>query len=238
MRFLFLLLAVVLAASCGSPDAVPSIDGSTVVAPTDEQSLPGSASDDSSDPALAETRWILSRTVRDIDGLPYVVVYHSADEVDGLAVGADVVFFARCVGDRTEVEFAYPVPLGDDVYNDGDVRTKRVLFRLIPSDPAATVWPVAPNGTSLLVAQPVRFLRQLVLSDRLYVQTTSVQGAVLFAAYDISPLTFQRLRVAADVCDWQSGRVHGRIAVRAGCAQPSAPAARERSLDVPDDAHS
>ena len=198
MRVLLFVLACAVIA-CGAPPDVPSVpdepggDSGVADAPDGE---PVAASDHAS-------TWLVSTTVREIDGLPQVVAYRGADEVAGLAEGADVLFFARCVGDRTEVEFAYPVALGDDVYNDADIRTKRVILRLPPSPPTATVWPVAPSGTSLLVAQPVRFLRQVVLSDSLYVQTTSVQGSVLFSAYALPPGTFQNLRVVAEACDWQ-----------------------------------
>ena len=206
MRVLFSLSVAVLAVACGGDVPPPPIeDPSALAAAAAADPAADGVSDGSADDASGDVRvsWIVSRTQRQIDGLSQVVAYRSADEVSGIGDDADVLFSARCVGDRTEVEFAYPVALGDDVYNDGEGRTKRVLLRLIPSPPATTVWPVAPNGTSLLVAQPVRFLRQVVLSDWLYLQTTSVQGAVLFSAYEFTPATFQSLRDVADACSWQ-----------------------------------
>ena len=196
-----LLPAAALAAACGGaapdPGSVPRI---SVPAP-EPPAAGGGAAALAAQPA--GTDWLVSRTARALDGRASVVVYRAAGETGGIAPDADIVLYVRCIGDRTQVEFAYPVPLGDDVYDDGEQRTKRVVLRLLPAAPTAAVWPVGPDGRSLLVAQPVRFLRQLVLSDMLVVQTTSVGGAVLFAAYELSPVTFERLDLVAAACDWQ-----------------------------------
>ena len=76
-----------------------------------------------------DIRWYVSRSRRALDDLENVVAYRSADDVSG---SPDVVLYARCLGDRTEVELDMGVDLGDDVVTDGDLRTKRVLVRFVP----------------------------------------------------------------------------------------------------------
>ena len=147
----------------------------------------------------SDAQWYVSRGRRALDGLENVVVYRAADAVSG---APDVVFYARCLGDRTEVELDMGVFLGDDVISDGDVRTKRVLVRFVPADLRPLVYEVGPSGRSLIVDRPLAFLRELVGTDSLVVQTISARGTAVFAEFVVSALAYENLLVVSEVCAW------------------------------------
>lgn len=146
-----------------------------------------------------DVRWYVSRGRRAVDDLENVVVYRSADDVSG---SADVVLYARCLGDRTEVEIDMGVELGDDVITDGDVRTKRVLVRFVPRDVRPVVFEVGSTGRSLVVDPPLAFLRDLVEADSVAVQTVSRRGTAVFAEFVVTALTYERLSVVSETCGW------------------------------------
>ena len=85
-----------LVAACAH-DAVPSTDDPFVSAAADPDvpveivTAPEDA--DVVTDELFGREWIVSQTVRDIDGLPSVVVYCSANEVSGISGGGDIVRF-------------------------------------------------------------------------------------------------------------------------------------------------
>ena len=146
-----------------------------------------------------DIRWYVSRGRRALDDLENVVVYRSADDVTG---SPDVVLYARCLGDRTEVELDLGVDLGDDVITDGDLRTKRVLVRFVPRDLRPVVFEVGPAGRSLVVDPPLAFLRDLVEADSVVVQTVSRRGTGVFAEFVVTALAYERLSVVSDTCGW------------------------------------
>lgn len=146
-----------------------------------------------------DIRWYVSRGRRALDGLENVVVYRSADDVSG---SPDVVLYARCLGDRTEVELDMGVDLGDDVATDGDLRTKRVLVRFVPRDLRPVVFEVGPAGRSLVVDPPLAFLRDLVESESVVVQTVSRRGTAVFAEFAVTALAYERLSVVSETCGW------------------------------------
>ena len=192
------LVLAFFAGACGGGSAPDAADESAVVGDGPAAIAVAAAGDDLS----VEDQWMISRMVRDLDDLSDVVVYRSADEITGLRPGEDVVFFARCLGDRTQVEILFPVRLGDDLPSDGDRLSKRVLLRLLPANPTNDVWSVTPDGYSLLVEQPVRFLRQLVAADMFFVQTTSAQHTVLFASFAITPVAYASILAVSEACVW------------------------------------
>ena len=192
-----LLAASVITPACGGGEGVPEIplpDSDTQVEETGAlatESVSGSGSRD--------IRWYVSRGRRALDDLENVVVYRSADDVSG---SADVVLYARCLGDRTEVELDMGVELGDDVITDGDVRTKRVLVRFVPRDLRPVVFQVGSAGRSLVVDPPLAFLRDLVEADSVVLQTVSRRGTAVFAEFAITALAHERLSVVSDACGW------------------------------------
>ena len=192
-----LLVASLMTAACGGgevtqeipvPDSDPQVDetGGLVREP-----VSGSGSRD--------IRWYVSRGRRALDDLENVVVYRSADDVSG---SADVVLYARCLGDRTEVELEMGVDLGDDVITDGDVRTKRVLLRFVPENVRPVVFEVGSAGRSLVVDPPLAFLRDLVEADSVVVQTVSRRGTAVFADFVVTALAYERLLLVAETCGW------------------------------------
>lgn len=192
------------AAACGGGGDEPA--GLTV--PDPEVVAAGPVSDAGSGVAPAsagvlsagrDVQWYVSRGRRALDGLENVVVYRAADAVSG---AADVVFYARCLGDRTEVEIDMGVFLGDDVISDGDVRTKRVLVRFVPADLRPLVYEVGLSGRSLIVDRPLAFLRELVGTDALVLQTVSARGTAVFAEFVVSALAYQNLLVVSEACGW------------------------------------
>ena len=188
-----LLLVAVLAASCSGSEAPPQIPVPDPGEPVGE--------DGSVQPVLParDVRWYVSRGRRALDDLENVVVYRSADDVSG---SADVVLYARCLGDRTEVELYMGVELGDDVYTDGDLRTKRVLMRFVPGDVRPVVLEVGSDGRSVVVDRPVQFLRDVVEADSVVLQTLSGRGTAVFAEFAVSALAYERLSLVSDACGW------------------------------------
>ena len=146
-----------------------------------------------------DVQWYVSRGRRALDGLENVVVYRAADAASG---APDVVLYARCLGDRTEVELDMGVFLGDDVISDGDVRTKRVLVRFVPADLRPLVYAVGSSGRSLIVDRPLAFLRELVGTDSFVVQTVSARGTAVFAEFVVSALAYENLLVVSEACGW------------------------------------
>ena len=187
----------VLMAACGGDEAIPEIPvpdsetGAEAAGESTTESVSGSGARD--------IRWYVSRGRRALDDLENVVVYRSADDVSG---SADVVLYARCLGDRTEVELDMGVELGDDVITDGDVRTKRVLIRFVPRDLRPVVFEVGSAGRSLVVDPPLAFLRDLVEAHSVVVQTVSRRGTAVFAEFVVTALAYERLSVVSDTCGW------------------------------------
>ena len=201
-----LLVAALSMAACGGGETAPEIPvpgsdadakeaGAITTAPISgapaTAPVPGSGARD--------VRWYVSRGRRALDDLENVVVYRSADDVSG---SVDVVLYARCLGDRTEVELDMGVDLGDDVVTDGDVRTKRVLVRFVPRDVRPVVFEVGSAGRSLVVDPPLAFLRDLVEADSVVLQTVSRRGTAVFAEFVVTALAFERLSVVSDTCGW------------------------------------
>ena len=192
-----LLAVVVLMAACGGDEAIPEI------AVPDSETGAEAAGEPTTEPVLGagdrDIRWYVSRGRRALDGLQNVVVYRSADDVSG---SPDVVLYARCLGDRTEVELDMGVDLGDDVITDGDVRTKRVLVRFVPENVRPVVFEVGSAGRSLVLDPPLAFLRDLVEADSVVVQTVSRRGTAVFAEFVVTALAYERLSVVSDACGW------------------------------------
>ena len=192
-----LLAASVLTAACGGPEPVPEIP--VPDSEPDVQDASVSAAGALASVRARDIRWYVSRGRRALDDLENVVAYRSADDVSG---SPDVVLYARCLGDRTEVELDMGVDLGDDVVSDGDLRTKRVLVRFVPRNPRPVVFEVGSVGRSLVVDPPLAFLRDLVEADSVVVQTVSRRGTAVFAEFVITALAYERLSVVSDACGW------------------------------------
>ena len=190
-------LGVALLAACGGGAATPQVPvpASDVAAEDDGASTRGLVGRF----GARDVRWHVSRGRRAVDDLENVVVYRSADDVSG---SADVVLYARCLGDRTEVEMDMGVELGDDVVTDGDVRTKRVLIRFVPQDVRPVVFEVGSAGRSLVVDRPLAFLRDLVEADSVAVQTVSRRGTVVFAEFVVTALAYERVSLVSETCGW------------------------------------
>lgn len=192
-----LFAASALTAACGGGDAVPEIPVPDSDGHAAGQGVPVTEPAEVS--RARDIRWYVSRGRRVLDDLENVVVYRSADDVSG---SSDVVLYARCVGDRTEVELDMGVELGDDVVTDGEVRTKRVLVRFVPRDLRPVVFEVGPAGRSLVVDPPLAFLRDLVEADSVALQTVSRRGTTVFAEFVVTALAYENLSVVSQTCGW------------------------------------
>ena len=197
-----LVLCALLAASapiaaCGGGEAIPEIPVTDSDAGAPDAGAP--ATEPVASPGARDIRWYVSRGRRALDELENVVVYRSADDVSG---SPDVVLYARCLGDRTEVELDMGVDLGDDVVTDGDLRTKRVLVRFVPEVVRAVVFEVGSTGRSLVLDPPLAFLRNLVEADLVVVQTVSRRGTAVFAEFVVTALAYENLSVVSDTCGW------------------------------------
>ena len=191
------LAVVVLLGACAG-DPAPESPG-VEVDPTPVGSVEPLADGAGVLPRGRDLRWYVSRGRRALDDLENVVVYRSADDVSG---SPDVVLYARCLGDRTEVEIDMGVALGDDVVGDGDLRTKRVLVRFPPADLRPMVFEVGSRGRSLVVDPPLDFLRRLVEADSVILQTLSARGTAVFADFVVTALAYQNLSIVSQTCGW------------------------------------
>lgn len=189
--------ASVLTAACGGEQAVPEIPVPDSESQAQDAGVP--ATEPVASLGARDIRWYVSRGRRALDDLESVVVYRSADDVSG---SPDVVLYARCLGDRTEVELDMGVELGDDVVSDGDLRTKRVLLRFVPRDLRPVVFTVGSAGRSLVVDLPLAFLRDLVEADSVALQTVSRRGTAVFAEFVVTALAYENLSVVSDTCGW------------------------------------
>lgn len=81
------------------------------------QVVPVADPSDDDGPVVQVEPWFVSITTDPDEGLSRVVVYRLADETTGVPDGR-VLLYARCLGDHTEVEIEWGVPLGDDVYDE------------------------------------------------------------------------------------------------------------------------
>ena len=192
-----LLVALSLSAACGgSEEVAPEIPVPDPAGVVDAGAI---ASESAAPSRGRDIRWYVSRGRRALDDMENVVVYRSADDVTG---SPDVVLYARCLGDRTEVELDMGVDLGDDVITDGDLRTKRVLVRFVPRDLRPVVFEVGSAGRSLVVNPPLAFLRDLVDSESVVVQTVSQRGTAVFAEFVVTALAYESLSVVSETCGW------------------------------------
>ena len=189
------VLALPLLAACGSAADVPD-SGPGPEAP---DAVPASADADPIVSAIVSDPWIVPSQLRILDGLDDVVGRY-ADDVTG-AVLEQVIPFARCLGNRTEVQLEWGVALGNDVSTDEAV-TKRVLLRFVPHLPEVAVWSVSNTRVVLVVSDPVRFLRRFLGALKVIVQTTSWNGTVLFAHFVVGPAALRDLFVVAESCGW------------------------------------
>lgn len=188
---------LLLLVGCGSGEPVPTEPADpAVVVGLDVDSLSARGAE-----APLPQAWNVASSPRSMDTMLDVVAYRVADDVTGVPP-SQVVLFARCLGDRTQVDLYWGVQLGDDVYDGQDERTKRVVLRFFPRSPSPVVWHTSGDGVTLLVRNPVRFLRELVAAEALVVQTTSATGEVLFAAFDLTPLAYEALETVAAACEW------------------------------------
>ena len=190
-----LLVALPLLAACGGGEEVAS----EIPVPDSDPDAVAAGAEPAASSGGRDIRWYVSRGRRALDDLENVVVYRSADDVTG---SPDVVLYARCLGDRTEVELDLGVDLGDDVVTDGDLRTKRVLLRFVPRDLRPVVFEVGSAGRSLVVDPPLAFLRDLVESESIVVQTVSRRGTTVFAEFAVTALAYERLSVVSETCGW------------------------------------
>ena len=199
--------AVCCGAGCGGGASEPpstSSDSASVSSDVVEAPVPAdppAASPVSSAGAGGGVRWGLSRRPRPIDGLFDVVAFRPPTSVSG-PLPPDVAVFARCIGDRTEVEMVWRVPLGDDVIGDGRRRSKRVLVRFPPQPVRPVLWTVSTDGAGLFVSRPLDFLREWVVAHEVLIQTTAGNGAVLFAAFARTEALPAPLVGVASACRW------------------------------------
>ena len=233
LRSLPFLLLLALAACGGSPASEPEgprADGVSVsLAPSGVPGSDESSPDASGSPLRTLNPWVLSTTGRPLDGLRDTVAYRYPDEVTGVSVD-DVVLYARCLGDRTQVELDWGVLLGDDVYED-EIGTKRVLVRFSPEPSGPAVWDVSNTGAALVVPAPDDFLRRFVASLEVLIQTTSWNGTVMFAQFIVAPDAVERLNPMAQACGWILDPEEAAAAARRDAATLYA-AERQRVLET------
>ncbi len=91
--------------------------------------------------------------------------------------------------------------LGDDtneVYSD----RKRVTYRFPPADAVTELWGISTDNDATFVASPIPFLRTLVKSDRLVMQTTPYGESPSTAVFELAGAPVAIARVAEE-CHWE-----------------------------------
>ena len=91
--------------------------------------------------------------------------------------------------------------LGDDDLGNPRSSRKRVTYRFPPADAETEMWGVSTDNDSTFVARVIPFLRIMVESERLVLQTTPYNEAPSTAIFDITGAR-SALEPVAETCSW------------------------------------
>ena len=157
-------------------------------------------------PPIDDGAWMSQTSTNPLDDSRTVVALLDAVEGVGGLSRDPIRLIARCQSNETEAYVTWHDFLGDDDLDNVYSERKRVTYRFPPTDAQTEMWNVSTDNDSTFVDRPIPFLRTLVASERLVVQTTpygespsTAIFALAGAEATISPI--------AEECGWILDRV-------------------------------
>lgn len=138
-------------------------------------------------------RWIVIQSTNPLDDSTRVVALLRASEGAGGVSAEPITLTARCQSNSTEVYINWHDFLVDD--------EQRVIYRFPPTDAVTESWEVDADNNSTSVRRAIPFLRRMVESDRLVVQTTPYIKEPSTAIFDLTGAQ-AALEPIAEVCEW------------------------------------
>ena len=200
MRAWFGLVFVfaVLLAGCGTgpveapPEADPVKQVSVELAP---EPAPPPEEDDEDD-----GDWTVRRSANPLDDSTTVVALLRSVQGVGGFDSEPILLIARCQSNKTEVYVNWHDYLGDDtnsVYSD----QKRVTYRFPPAAAETELWSISTDNDATFVERPIPFLRRLVESERLVMQTTPYGESPTLAIFQLKGAR-DVIEPISETCDW------------------------------------
>jgi type VI secretion system protein VasI len=117
--------------------------------------------------------------------------------------GKGVILVARCMSNKTEAYVNWNDYLGDDddsVYRE----RKRITYRLDSSKAISVLWGTSTDRKAVFVDKAISFLKQLVQSDQLVMQTTPYNESPVTAIFNLEG-ALAAIRPIAETCHWSLG---------------------------------
>ena len=229
-RILIAVLLLAVAAGCGGdesplPPASETDERDDVASEpaTAEENEPASPEDaPAASPPIEDGSWTTDITTNPLDDSRTVVALLDAVEgVGGMIDPKPITLVARCQSNETDVFIGWHDFLGDDELNDVYSDRKRVTYRFPPADAQTEMWNVSTDNESTFVDSPIPFLRALVESERLVVQTTPYGESPSTAIFTLAGAE-AAISSIAEECGW----ILDRGEAAAARAEAAAAAAR------------
>ena len=145
--------------------------------------------------------WIVNRSTNPFDDSTTVVSILPATEGVGSFNSDPIALVARCQSNITEVYVNWHDFLGDDDLRDVRSPRKRVMYRFPPAAATTELWGVSTDNETTFVAHPIPFLRTLVASERLVMQTTPHGESPTLAVFDLAAGR-AAIEPISDTCNW------------------------------------
>ena len=185
------------AVACGAP--APADPPSEIVEA--EPVVPAPAPAPAPEPEPDTGGWRVNRSTNPLDDSTTVVAVLNATEGVGGVGSEPISLIARCQSNMTEVYIDWHDFLGDDELGSPRSSRKRVTYRFPPADAETETWGVSTDNDSTFVARAIPFLRAMVESEQLVMQTTPYNEAPSTAIFDLTG-TRSALEPVAQTCTW------------------------------------
>lgn len=153
-------------------------------------------------PPEPETAWRTTQSTNLLDDSTTVVsVLEATTGTGGMIEPEPIVLVVRCSSNTTDAYINWHDFLGDD--DLGNVRStrKRVTYRFPPVAAQTEMWSVSTDNDSTFVRRAIPFLRRMVESEQLVVQTTPYNEAPSMAVFDLDG-ALDALTPIAETCNW------------------------------------
>ena len=234
-RILIAVLLLTVAAGCGG-DGSPLPPAPETDEPEDVEVEPAAAEveptvepdpEPAPSPPIDDGAWIARTSTNPLDDSRTVVARLEAVEGVGGFSRDPISLIARCQSNTTEVYITWHDFLGDDELDNVYSERKRVTYRFPPADAQTEMWGVSTDNDSTFVGSPIPFLRTLVESERLVVQTTPYNESPSTAIFALTGAE-AAISPIAEECGWILDRAEAADAAAAAAAEAAAPAEAAR----------
>ena len=185
-------------AACGSPSSEsepgqvdpipePQVESEPVVEPS---------------PPKPESNWRTSQSTNPLDdSRTMVAVLEATTGTGGMLEPEPISLVVRCQSNRTEAYINWHDFLGDDDLDNIRSTRKRVTYRFPPATAETGLWGVSTDNDATFVPRAIPFLRTLVESEQLVVQTIPYNEAPSTAIFDLDG-AMDALALIAETCEW------------------------------------